>query len=300
MNLIILYSTFSAKGKSGKIAAELAAALKAQAVSCTVFENDWPATLPADVNYAVVIGGDGTFNYFTNRYPASRIPVILMAGGTGNDFYWKVHGTKSNEAQQKDILSLASGNATDHTISETDVGKYATDDAPHRYFLNSVGLGFDGEVLRSMKTIRWLGGHLGYLFVVVKKLFTYREPEFDFVTPAGSYTKSCTLVNVANSSRTGGGFLISPHASVTDNQLNLYHCTAPGLLQRLKTLLQVEKGKHINNQTAVYVPLKKLEVKASRKLYSQADGELIEGQHYTFALADWKLPLVVFKASGKQ
>ena len=42
-------------------------------------------------------------------------------------------------------------------------------------YMNSLGIGFDGEVLQSMRTIRWMGGHLGYLLVVLRKIFSFKE-----------------------------------------------------------------------------------------------------------------------------
>lgn len=294
MHIVILYATFSAKGRSRKIAEQLEAELKQNAVHCSVFENAWPEQLPADCTYVVVIGGDGTFNYFVNAYPGCTVPVILMAGGTGNDFFWKVHGKKTNAALQSSVVALATGKTNASGILRCDVGLCSTDGAAPRFFLNSVGLGFDGEVLRNMKAIRSLGGHLGYLAIVVKKMFSFREPFYEFRSPEKAYTKSCTLVNIANSSRTGGGFLISPHAEINDGKLNLFHCYIPSLFSRIKVLSQVEKGKHIGNKTVLYEPVTELTVTADRKLFSQMDGELIEGTAYTFALAEWKLELVLF------
>ncbi len=301
MHIVILYATFSAKGRSRKIAAQLEAELKQHApakpgawVHCSVFENTWPETLPAACTYVVVIGGDGTFNYFVNAYPGCTVPVILMAGGTGNDFFWKVHGKKTPAEMQQAVVELATGKRPDTKRLHSDVGQCSTDGAAPRFFLNSVGLGFDGEVLRSMKAIRLLGGHLGYLAIVVKKMFSFREPFYEFRSPEKTYTQSCTLVNIANSSRTGGGFLISPHAEINDGKLNLFHCYIPSLWTRIKVLSQVEKGKHIGNKTVLYEPVTELQITADRKLFSQMDGELIEGTTYSFALAKWKLELVLF------
>lgn len=294
MHIVILYATFSAKGRSLKIAAQLKAALGQHAVHCSVFENNWPAQLPADCTYVVVIGGDGTFNYFVNAYPGCTVPVVLVPGGTGNDFFWKVHGKKAVADMQQAIVALATGKTADTKRLRCDVGQCSTDDAAPKFFLNSVGLGFDGEVLRNMKAIRSLGGHLGYLVIVVKKLFSFREPFYEFRLPGKVYTQSATLVNIANSSRTGGGFLISPHAEIDDGKLNLFHCYIPSTWSRIKVLSQVEKGKHIGNKTVLYEPVTELHITADRKLFSQMDGELIEGTSYAFALAAWKLELVLF------
>ena len=56
----------------------------------SVFDEKWPDSL-ADFEEVWVMGGDGTFNYFVNRYPDCSIPIALFKGGTGNDFYWKLY-----------------------------------------------------------------------------------------------------------------------------------------------------------------------------------------------------------------
>ena len=55
----------------------------------TLFSNDWPKNF-SDFDQVWVMGGDGTFNYFVNKYPSVEIPIALFKGGTGNDFYWKL------------------------------------------------------------------------------------------------------------------------------------------------------------------------------------------------------------------
>ncbi|MCX8471753.1 MAG: hypothetical protein ORN55_08240 [Chitinophagaceae bacterium] len=108
-----------------------------------------------------------------------------------------------------------------------------------------------------------------------------------------TYTIRCTLLNIANSSRTGGGFLVSPNADVFDGQLNLFHCFSPSILARLHILSKVEKGQHIFNKDVYYQPVQQITIQPKMPVYGQLDGELIKVAHIMIGLANWKLNVAV-------
>ncbi|MBK8390152.1 MAG: hypothetical protein IPL23_13125 [Saprospiraceae bacterium] len=98
-----------------------------------------------------------------------------------------------------------------------------------KYFNNSLGLGFDGAVLQNMQAIRLIGGHLGYMLAVIKNIFTFKEITYQLRHGKHSSEIKATLLNVANSPRTGGGFMISPHAKIDDGLVNVLHCSVRAL-----------------------------------------------------------------------
>ncbi len=140
------------------------AILHSRGLAFDVFENQWPAELN---NYSEVLlfGGDGTLNYFVNRYGVLSLPLTLFPGGTGNDVHWKLFGDTNGEKQ---IHSWP-----EFKTMAIDVGV-----CNGEYFVNMVGIGFDGEVLKRMKAIRWIGGHIGYLSVVIRLIFSFVEMSF--------------------------------------------------------------------------------------------------------------------------
>ena len=105
-----------------------------------IFDEKWPNSL-APYDEVWVMGGDGTFNYFVNRYPTCSLPIGLFKGGTGNDFYWKLFGDISREMHLLAILEAK--------VESVDAGQ-----VNEMLFLNGVGIGIEGEVLRSMEAIR--------------------------------------------------------------------------------------------------------------------------------------------------
>ena len=152
-----------------------------------------------------------------------------------------------------------------------------------------IGLGFDGEVLRKMKTVRLIGGHLGYLLVVIRLIFSYREKWMTLQWAGSQLRTQLLLCQVSNSSRTGGGFHVAPHAIINDGWLNLTFCEPKTILQRLLFLPKVEKGKHLS-ETGVHThTIQQLEISAEADVYYQLDGELRCSNHFTIDLAERKL-----------
>lgn len=265
-HIAILVNPSSGAGKGMKAGEQLQAALIQRKIHFTFFAGDWPTDLDSFTEVWLV-GGDGTVNYFINKYQNLQIPFALFKGGTGNDFTWKLYGDISIEEQIQLVLNA--------DAKRVDAGS-----CNGRLYVNSLGIGFDGEVLKSIGTIRWLGGHLGYLFVVLKKIFSFKEFSFRITTAAGTSLKEYLLVIVNNSSRTGGGFMVSPKASLTDGMLDLVLCEKLPVLKRLRYLPVIEKGKHLNLPFIHYTHEREVRIECGREVFAQVDGELISAASF--------------------
>lgn len=275
MKLVLLYNAFSGNGKGKKIAEKMKASLLERGLAFDAFENQWPDDL-SPYSEVLLFGGDGTLNYFINRYGVARLPMTLFPGGTGNDVHWKLFGKADPEKQihtwpnyHRKYIDVATCNG--------------------EYFVNMVGIGFDGEVLKRMKAIRWIGGHLGYLSVVVRLIFSFVENNLSLRWDGKGKTQACLLCQVSNSSRTGGGFMVAPHASIDDGLLNLTFCGAMSVFKRLLFLPKVEKGQHLNVSGVETHLVSHVLIEATQDLYYQLDGELRSGNRFDVQLASQKL-----------
>jgi diacylglycerol kinase (ATP) len=177
----------------------------------------------------------------------------------------------------------------EYTARSIDMGILSIDDEQEYYFLNGVGLGFDGVVLQSMQAVRRVGGHIGYLIQVIKNIFSYMEPVFQMHYDENSIYQPITLINFANCKRTGGGFLISPHADPYDGKLHIMYAYVPSKLKRLFLLHKVEKGTHILDKLVTYESATHILVKVKNKIYGQLDGELISGRKFEMKIAPQRL-----------
>ena len=264
--LTIFVNPNAGKGKALKIAAVLEISLAEKQIPFTVYTQSWPDNL-AQCSEAWVVGGDGTLNYFINKYKSVNIPLAIFKGGTGDDFAWQLYGTVSLQ-QQIEIVLASKGKQVDAGICN---GKI---------FVNTVGIGFDGNVLKSMGMIRKLGHHLGYLLIVIKKIFSFREFEYKIEVNGHRLDNKYLLVNIANARSTGGGFMVSPAAKIDDGHLDLVLCKPLSVFKRLLFLPKIEKGKHLFLPFIIHEKVKTVTISCDTEKYAQLDGELIGAQQF--------------------
>ncbi len=257
-------------GKSLKLANQLSTLLQQQHIHHELFMDEWPLSFE-EFTDVWIVGGDGTLNYFINHYPNIDLPLVIFKGGTGNDFAWKLYGNCSTQ-EQFNLVLQATPKPVDAAICNDAL------------YINAVGIGFDGEVLQSMKAIRFIGGHIGYYLAVLKKILTFKESSFKIYSNDLLVDEKFLLVMINNSSRTGGGFYVSPKASVNDGLLDLVIVKPLNVLQRFFYLPRIEKGKHLHLPFVRHVLRTQFTVESDKELSAQMDGELFKAQRFTFAV----------------
>ena len=265
-SIAIVVNPRSGKGLAVKTGQSIKERLTAKNIKHVLFVEQWPQGFEGFTEVWIV-GGDGTMNYFLNAYRNIDLPLVIFKGGTGNDFCWKLYGDISLE-EQFDLVMKATPKAID-AISCND-----------KLYVNSLGIGFDGEVLRSIGTVRWLGGHLGYLWIVIKKIFSYKEALFTITCGEKIFKEKFLLVIVNNSSRTGGGFMVTPKASVNDGLADMVLCKPLSLLKRFRYLPVIEKGKHLQKSFIVFTKQQQVSIGSEKELFAALDGELIQGRSF--------------------
>ena len=220
-----------------------------------------------------MIGGDGSINYYLNEYPDSNLPLGLFPGGTGNDFY-------SNLQNHSNIPKLIDQYLCRKT-RKIDVGI-----CNGQRFINTVGIGFDGEVLKDVTIARWLGGHLGYLLIVVKNLFLFNELSFNYNRDGLRKNEKLLLFFISNAPSTGGGFIISPKAKIDDGLLHIVTAMPTPKLKRLFLLPRVEKGTHLSHSNVNHWTTKRIHIIMEQTTLYQIDGELKSASEFEMSLQD--------------
>lgn len=261
--IALIVNPLAGKGKATQIAGLLVGKLYHHAVEYTLFNGEWPEHFNSYTD-AWIIGGDGTINYFINKYPDITIPLALFKGGTGDDFACALYG-EVDWKQQLDLIVAASAKPVDAGICN---GKL---------FLVGAGLGFEGEILKSMNAIRLIGGHFGYYLAVLRKIFGFKEKRFKISSDDFNCDEKLLLVEINNTRQTGGGFLISPKAVINDGLLDLVISKPLSLLQRLKYLPIIEKGNHLSLPFIKHVTGTKFSIECEQIISGHMDGEMITG-----------------------
>ena len=199
------------------------------------------AALRQGFRRVVAVGGDGTWSNVANTILRSGRPAQLglVPGGTGCDL------AKSLGIPARDLAAcariVAAGRA--RTI---DVGLIEG-----RYFLNVAGFGFDIAVIEHTWRVRWLGGHLLYLYCALSQLFAF--PGFPVHVQADGgppVRRDLLMLVIANARVFGGGFQIAPQADLGDGRLDAVSFGNMGSAGRLSALVRLMRGTH-NRMTEV-------------------------------------------------
>lgn len=276
-HIAILCHELSGNGKGAKIARETAEILKKKSVSHQLFINDWPEKTNG-FSEIWIAGGDGTIHQYINHYHTSDIPVALLGGGTGNDLKNFLYG---NLPLEKHVTKLL-----EPKLIKIDLGR-----CNERLYVNSLGIGFDGDVLQNMSSIRLIGGHLGYLVAVIKSIMTFREKRFRIHFHDEEKTIHPVILAISNSRLTGGGFIIAPKSSLQDGLLDLMYTDPMPWWKRLFVLPKVEKGKHLDLEEVYHYYVNEINISADQEVYYQIDGELLKAKEFRIRMDEKKLTL---------
>lgn len=261
--IAVLVNPAAGKGRAEWVAEKVTARLCAERITMELHQARWPQQL-TDYTDVFLIGGDGTLNFFINAYPFCRIPVSLFAAGSGNDFSWKLNGTKTWE-ESFDI-------AMKGLVKKVDAGT-----CNGRYFINGVGIGFDGQIVKSMGSRRFISaGHLAYLYTVLKKILFYRSTPLVIKIDSNHYRRDVFMISIANGSRYGGGFIVAPQAIINDGLLNVITINQLSMGARLKYLPAIEKGKHLHLSFMHSTTGREVHIESKHTIPAHLDGELME------------------------
>jgi diacylglycerol kinase (ATP) len=198
----------------------------------------------------VAVGGDGTWSCVADgilTMDGSGVTLGVLPSGTGNDFGRNLG--IPNDDPEAAVRILAEGR-----VIRSDVGRILEEsrhdtrnDSPRagRYFLNVVGFGLDVAVVDQAKKASFIRGALLYKVAALQQLF--RFPGFSFaMADAGGPGKplQTLMLTITNGEFFGGGFPISPGATVQDGLLHACIIQNAKPLRRLLLFDRAGKGRH--------------------------------------------------------
>lgn len=216
----------------------------------------------------LVAGGDGTwFEAVNGAMLAARRPTLgLIPIGTGNDFAKML---RFGNDWRKACRRIAAGRP--HAV---DIGRCNQD-----YFANGAGIGFDAEVSREARRIRYLRGNVVYLLAVARTLLLrYATPQVTIDHDDGTLQQTITLVAAANGCCYGGAFHIAPDAEIDDGYLELVCARGLGRLHILRLLPKVLAGRHISDPSITILRTRQVTIRSAVPLPLHLDGEVVAGK----------------------
>jgi YegS/Rv2252/BmrU family lipid kinase len=271
MQIAIATNTLAGNGKAVKLAATIQQVLQQKNIASQIFtEKEWDKRLYS-FDQVWITGGDGTINYFVNQFNDMKVPLCIFNGGTGNDFYALLYGKTTVEAQIDHVLQTSP--------KPIDAGK-----CNDRYFLNGVGIGFDGSVAKSLLGVKKLGGKTSYMLTILKHIFFYKEKQYSISSAQKTVTGKFMMISIANGSRYGGGFFVAPLAKADDGLLDVNLVKTLSPLKRLRYLPVIEKGNHLDKPFVEYYNTQHIIIESDQSMQAHLDGEYQESRKFTIEM----------------
>lgn len=217
-------------------------------------------------SYIIGVGGDGTFNELAAPLVNNKHVVAgLIPGGTGNDFIQILGFPNRFEDSHWDIFFK-------RNIILMDVGR-----CNGLIFFNGMGLGFDAQVAAENYThpgeVKH-GGKYKYIWHIIKTLFLYKENRMTILSNVNNTETDCFINTVSIGRRFAGSFFLTPKAFANDGLLDICSIKKLSLPQRLRILLMVPNGTHINDKKVNYYQTDKLLIDFNKEVPFHLDGEL--------------------------
>ena len=228
-----------------------------------------------------IVGGDGTINEVLNVESCRARQIHLVPAGSGNDFHRLVYGNLNIQQSIERVCS-------DGRI------KYDLGICNGRYFLNGVGIGFDGSVARETMRMRlpFLSSRWKYWVAIFKNVLFYRSIDVSIEVDGQTKNQRMFMIAVANGTDYGGGFRISPKSDAKDGLLDLVKVDALSPLKRLFNIPKVQAGRHLSEPFVTHERVNRVVVKSKDVIHAHLDGEQMSGKQFIIEIKP-AIPFVV-------
>lgn len=247
----------------------------------------------ADV--VVAVGGDGTVHEVAEGLVlhGGTVPMGVVPLGTGNDFA-KMLGVP---------VGLAAVSALAQTsVAHADYGRVVWtggEEAGSGYCFNGLGIGFDARVARAAARYKHLPGVAGYIAAVLETLVGWKAPHASiWLDGTQVFNAPLLLAAVGNGTTAGGGFVLTPQASIFDARLDA--CLIRGVPRRriLSLLPTALRGTHVHAPEVRMSTFTYLRLTSDVPVSIHADGEGLAAaaQAVEVSLVPAGLPVLTLKS----
>ncbi len=279
----IIFNPAAARGKAGEVANRLRNALAA-----TSNLVEWVDTThsghavalareAAQAGFSIVVamGGDGTAHEVANglmQVDADTRPALaIVPVGSGNDF---VLGAGLERDPLRALEAALAGSTA--RARRIDLGLVRDDRGRAEHFINVIGIGLDASVTHHSQRIRLLRGFAMYFAALMRTLTNnYGALPMQLQIDDGEpVSRQVLMLAVANGTREGGGFNITPKADPGDGQLDFAMIGPVSRLRLLQIIPDVMAGTHERHPEIAVSRIRHLRVRSGWPLLSHFDGEM--------------------------
>lgn len=282
----VITNPTSGSGRGMRLGAETLTALVAAGHEVTdLSHGSWVASLEAalkvrrHLDALVVVGGDGMVNLGLQICAEKKLPLGIVAAGSGNDLA-KTLGLPEHDIPAA-VARIEDGLRGD--VATIDLGKVTGPSVRSagkvRYFSAVLSAGLDAAVAAYGSNLKYPRGPLKYKVATMRELTRFRPYGVQLTVDGKQWEQTCTLVAVANSPVFGGGLRISPQSSVLDGTLELVLAEPMSKRDVVKVFGKLMEGTHLNDPRCRVIEAREVTIAHSGQGAllppAFADGELV-------------------------
>ncbi|MEL6288839.1 MAG: lipid kinase [Pseudomonadota bacterium] len=235
----------------------------------------------------VVAGGDGTLSRLLSELVASDVPIGIIPLGTANDLA-RTLGVPLD-------IDVAVRIISDGLITRIDLGT-----ANDILFANAASVGLAAEVAARMsKAEKVKLGVLSYPLALLRAWKAARPLRVEIMTDEMTWREEVIQLAVGNGRYHGGGLMVAEEASITDGQLNVYGVVPRSRWSLATVLPALRFGRHRRNRALTTFSASQVEVRTSRSVPVNVDGEIRTTTPVTFTVRPGALPIFAPLAGGQ-
>ena len=218
------------------------------------------------IDALVVAGGDGMVHLGVNLVTDAKLPLGIIACGSGND------SARALGLPIDDVL-WSTQIAADHIgrTRSVDVGLVENDKGQF-YFFGSISAGFDALVNARANKWKYPKGPVRYRLAMFRELAAFKKLRYKLIVDGEYHEIDAMLCAITNVQGYGGGMKVTPDARPDDGELDLFIVHKISRRELIKIFPSVYTGGHVGHPAVEIVRVKNVEID-SGKTPAFADGE---------------------------
>ena len=233
------------------------------------------------------VGGDGTAFEVLNGL-SEKVPMAVIPGGTGNDFF------RMTGCTAKDFPQI---------IADTIEGKNVRVDhgmCNGKKIINTSSMGFDAQINNTAEKIGKnlpIPRSMVYLASVFITLSQLRAYNLALQLKDGIHKYRAVLIVINNGRWYGGGFQPTPMADIQDGMFDICVIDECNWLTVLRLLPKYMSGTHVNSPIVHFFKADQFTLKIEESVDISLDGEPSVGDHFDYQIIKGGLYMRVPQAS---
>lgn len=233
----------------------------------------------------IVCGGDGTINEAIQGLVGGECALAVWPGGTANVL---AHELTLPDDPRKLAAMIAQGEKRRISVGHA----YKRETGWQRYFLLMAGIGVDAAIVKGVNPRLKRRTGVGAFWVSALNYLT-RLPLTPFSLGIGQERFEATFACIANAASYGGGFNLTPEASLEEGKLDVCLFNSRSRVSLILDALRGLSGRHTKAPGVVYRKVVAAYANANDDAPVQLDGEFVGTLPMLFASLPEALSIVV-------